>query len=356
MTPAGSDRVSIYDIARVAGVNPSTVSRALNNRDRIGKKTRERVLQIARDLGYQPSAIARSLTTRRTNTIGVVAPSLSDPFMGMVVEGIERRAEERDYRVLFSTSQRNEERELAIARNFQRYSVDAVIIVTTHQRTTYQLFEKTLKVPVVLVGQEDTDSNIAVVTVDDNSAISTAVRYLMDLGHRSFAWVGVQDRIFSNTKRRDALISAAGSPSSGTEVHDIPCTGESDLERGKFALPGVIDSGATAAVCYNDMIAFGLMGAAQEQGLSVPGDLSVIGYDDLDISAFLPKPLTTIRQPRELLGREAVDIVLDQINGGERRRAVLQAEPIIRKTTGPPIAGGNGGFDPDATRRNNEHL
>jgi len=327
---------SIYDIAKAAGVNPSTVSRALNNTDRIGAETREKIFRIANELGYQPSAIARSLTTRRTQTIGVVAPFLSDPFLGKVIDGIEERADDYDYRVLFSTSRRDQDRELTIARNFQRYNVDAVIIVTTHLRTTYQLFAKTLKVPVVLVGQDDPDCDIAVVTVDDVAAITSATRYLLDLGHREFAWIGVADRTFSNAKRRDTLLTVVEAALPGCDVFTVCGSIGTDLEQGRAALPLVRARGATAVLCYNDMVAFGLVSAAAQAGVSVPEEISVIGYDDLDISAFLPPPLTTIRQPLDELGRSAVDIVLDLLRGARRRRTVLHGELIIRQTTGVP--------------------
>lgn len=329
-------QISIYDIARAAGVNPSTVSRALNNRDRIGTATRTKILRIAEDLGYQPSAIARSLTTRRTNTIGVVAPSLGDPYMAKVVDGIEQQAGDRDYRVLFSTSRRDSDRELTIANNFQRHRVDAVIIVATHFRTTYRLFETTLNVPVVLVGQEDPSSDIALVAVDDRAAIRDSVSHLITLGHRRLAFVGVDDRPFSNTVRARAFREAIGEFAPKATVTEIARSEETDLERGTASYLEIRDAGITAVQCYNDMVAVGLIGAALRSGLDVPGDLSVVGYDDLDISAYLPIPLTTVRQPREELGRKAVELVLAILEGGPRSRSFMTGHLVVRETTAPP--------------------
>jgi LacI family transcriptional regulator len=328
-------RVSIYDIAKAAGVNPSTVSRALNNRDRIGAQTRERILRIAREIGYQPSVIARSLATSRTNTIGVVAPSLSDPFMGEVVDGIENRAGERDYRVLFSSSRRDRERELTIATNFQRHSVDAVIIVATHLRSTYDLFAKTLSVPIVLVGQEDPESEIAVVAVNDQSAIQSAASHFIELGHRRFAYIGVSDRTYSNANRQHAFERSIRELSPEGTVAMYTPDGSSDLERGSRALELVLGSHATAVQCYNDMVAFGLIGAAMRQGIPIPTEFSVIGYDDLDAAGAFPLPLTTIRQPRGAMGYEAVEIALEILAGKPPRRAVLSCELKVRGTTAP---------------------
>lgn len=339
--PAGGDvsrggNVSIYDIARSAGVNPSTVSRALNNRDRIGAATRKRILRIAGELGYQPSVIARSLATSRTQTIGVVAPSLTDPFVGMIVDSIEEHAGQHDYRVIFSTSRRDPDRELTIATNFQRHRVDAVIIVSTHQRSTYELFERTLSVPVVVVGQEDSSRDIAAVAVDDSQMLDAAANHLVELGHNRVAFVGVEDRPFSSGRRQEAFEKGMTRRNPGALVFSILPAGQSDLIRGTNAFPEVIRTGVTAVQCYNDMVAVGLIGAAIREGMAIPGELSVIGCDDLDIAASLPQPLTTIRQPREEMGRQAVELVVQRLAGKGHRTAVLEGELKIRMTTAAP--------------------
>jgi DNA-binding LacI/PurR family transcriptional regulator len=333
---AGAVSTSIYDIAKAAGVNPSTVSRALNNRDRIGAATRKRILRIAEELGYQPSVIARSLATSRTSTIGVVAPSLTDPFVGMIVDSIEEHAGAYDYRVIFSTSRRDPERELTIATNFQRHRVDAVIIVSTHQRSTYELFEQTLRVPLVLVGQEDPTSDIAVVAVDDAAMIDAAADHLVALGHSRLAFVGVDDRPFSSGRRQEAFAAGVMQRRSDAVVTAVLPGGASDLERGAAALPDIVGSGVTAVQCYNDMVAFGLIGAAIRQGIAIPESLSVIGCDDLEIAVSLPQPLTTIRQPRGEMGRQAVELAMERLDGKGPRTTVLPGELVIRNTTAPP--------------------
>lgn len=330
------ERVSIYDIAQAAGVNPSTVSRALNNRDRVGASTRQRIIDIAEELGYQPSAIARSLATSRTNTIGVVAPSLSDPYMAHVVEGIEQSAGANDYRVIFANSRRDPDRELNIATNFHRHSVDAVVIVATHARTTYQMFQQMLTVPVVLVGQDDDESEFPVVTVDDESAVATAVRHLVGLGHRRFAYVGVADRAYSNAARHTAFHRTIAELVPGSPVTDLVPDGPSDLERGRNVLDDLLACGATAVQCYNDLHALGLLSAASERGVQIPGRLSIVGFDDIDLAGYFPRPLTTIRQDGEELGREAFEMALEIVGGAPPRKAFLDATFIIRGTTGPP--------------------
>jgi DNA-binding LacI/PurR family transcriptional regulator len=336
VNPAGTGQVSIYDIARAAGVNPSTVSRALNNRDRIGEATRNRILAIATELGYQPSAIARSLVTSRTYTIGVVAPYLSDPAIGVMIDGIEITAEKHGYRVFVSTARNDPERELLIATNFQRYRVDAVIIVTTHLRSTYQVFKTTLSVPVVLMGQQDPDPDIAVVTMDDGLAISRMIAYLIRQGHRKFAYVGVSDRRFSNAERRDACIDSVRAVYPQEPVHVETRTERTDLLRGAASLSAIRTCGATVAQCYNDMVAIGLIGAAEKAGIRVPQDLSVVGFDDLEIAAAISPALTTIRQPHREIGKRAVEAVLELLAGSRVETVLLQGELVLRESARSP--------------------
>ncbi len=329
-------RASIYDIARAAGVNPSTVSRALNNRDRIGNETRLRIQRIAEELGYQPSDIARSLATNRTVTIGVVVPSFSDPTVGPVLAGIERQANDAGYRVLISTSKRDRDRELEIVQDFQRRRVDGVIIVTSHVRSTYEVFQKTLDVPLVVNGHEESWPDIAVVATDDRLSLRTAVQHLVDLGHSHLSYLGVEDRPNSNTTRLTAIqkaVLAYGTPVALTVVNP---EGSSDLERGLAGYEILRSSGSTAVICYNDMTAIGVMSAAQRAGDEIPRDISVVGFDDIDIVAHLSHPLTTTRQPFYRMGRESVDCVLDLIAGGPKRHIVVPSRFVIRETTGPP--------------------
>lgn len=329
-------QVSIYDIARAAGVNPSTVSRALNNRDRIGEATRSRILTIAAELGYQPSAIARSLVTRRTNTIGVVAPYLSDPAIGREIDGIETTAEKHGYRVFVSTARNDPERELLIATNFQRYRVDAVIIITTHLRSTYRVFKTTLSVPVVIMGQQDPDPDFTVVTMDDAAAISDLTAHLIGLGHRRFAYVGVNDRRFSNKERRDACRDAVQTFYPRETVHVETRTETTDLLRGAAALPAIRGCGATVVQCYNDMVALGLIGAAVRAGVRVPQDLSVVGFDDLEIAASVSPALTTIRQPHGEIGKRSVETVMDLLAGRSVGTVLLGGDLMLRESAAPP--------------------
>jgi len=325
--------VSIYDIAVVAGVSPSTVSRALNNRDRIGKVTQERIRAIAGQMGYQPSSVARSLVTNRTMTIGVVAPFLGEMFIGPIIDGIEANAEKNGYQVVFSTSRYDPDRELMIATHLQQARVDAVIIVTTHQQQTYEIFTRILSVPIVVIGQQGV-SDIPLVAMDDATAIRQGVEHLHSLGHRHFAFVGVDDRPASNNVRCNAFTNA---------FSEIVCDGSiwidirrdpRDLQRGAASFPGLIEHGVTAVQCYNDLVAMGLLHASIRAGYRVPEDLSIIGFDDLEIVSSLVVPLTTIHQPRQELGRHAVDMVLRMLDDRVVESLVLPGVLTIRESTG----------------------
>lgn len=317
-------------------MSPSTVSRALNNRDRIGSETRRRIIEVADSMGYQPSAVAQSLTSRKTKTFGVVAPRFNDPFNANILDGIELAASEQDYRVLFSTSQRNRERELLIARSYARQRVDAVIIVASHLRATYELFLEALRVPLVIVGQQNETSGATVVTVDDFAAIASAAYHLLELGHRRFAYISVGDRLYSDQNRREGFAKALTDSPYETSFTVVKTTGANELEQGPQALEQVLEAGATAAMCYNDLIAIGLLSACARKSLRVPEELSIVGFDDIAVAAHLPIPLTTIHQPGEETGRAAVTTALDLISGAGLRRTLLSAELIVRETTAKP--------------------
>lgn len=324
---------SIYDIARAAGVNPSTVSRALNNRDRIGAETRRRILRIARELGYQPNVLARSLSTNRTNTVGVVAPVLTDSFMSEVVEGIELAASENAFTVLFSSSRRDPQREIDVAVGFQRHRVDAVIIVSSHLRSAYERFIANVSVPVVVVGQVEQGLTVSNVVVDDERALRELAQRLVSEGHRRFAYVGVDDRPYSSAFRGEALARHIAGACPAAEFSFLRMAGSDDIDRGSRALAEI--DAATALLCYNDLVAIGALWAAQSAGRRVPEDISVVGYDDIEFARRLPRPLTTIHQPRREMGMAAIGIVRDLYDGHGARRMTLGAELVPGSTVGP---------------------
>jgi DNA-binding LacI/PurR family transcriptional regulator len=327
--------VSIYDIARAAGVSPSTVSRALEDHPRIGAETRKRIQKLAREMDYVPSTVARSLTAKKTWTIGMVLPTISDPFMGRVVEGVEQAAIEAGFNVFISTSQNDRQREIEVVAMLQKRRVDGIIVIASHLFDGWPRAVHHSRVPVVMIDEQNPGENMHFVAVDDRSGARIAVEHLLALGHRRIGYVGVSNRPQSNQYRlkgyQDALQAAgeAVDPALIITVDDVMEHGQI----GEASLEPLLAAGATAVFCYNDTTAIGLLAACARSGLTIPEQLSIIGFDDIDMAAYTLPPLTTMRQPRFELGQWAMQMMLALLDGQEPANRIIPAELIVRQTT-----------------------
>jgi DNA-binding LacI/PurR family transcriptional regulator len=333
--------VSIYDIAKIAGVSPSTVSRALEDHPRIGATTKKRIQELAREMNYVPSTVAKSLATNKTWTIGMVLASISDPFMGRVVEGVEQAAIEAGFNVFISTSQNDRQREIAVIEMLQKRRVDGIIVIASHLFDRSPRFFERSKVPIVVINEQNPGENMHFVTVDDVQGAQLAVEHLIALGHRRIGYVGIPNRPMSNQHRfkgyQNALTAAGIDPDptlifTSHTIADHIKTGEASLEP-------LLAARATAVFCYNDSAAIGLLAACHHRGLSIPEDLSIISFDDIDIAAYTQPPLTTIRQPRFELGQQAMHVMLELLGGHEAKNQIIAGELIARQTTSRLLSG-----------------
>lgn len=343
---ANSRPVSIQDIATAAGVSHSTVSRALHNSDLISPEVRQRIQQLAQEMGYTPNAVAQSLKGQRTNTVGLVITSISDPFLGRVVRGIEDVAQAAGVSVFLSISYNDPDREMDIIETFQRRRVDGVISSTSQIRGLYYERLAHLNMPTVMINQqaasESESSQLHAVDADDYGGGRQAVEHLLGLGHTRIGYLGVGSRMASNERRMssycDALI-AAGLEINPAWIKSPPSPYRShadDVATGQALLPELFAAGVTAIFCYNDMIAVGALLACRELGIAVPDQLSVVGYDDVETARYVTPPLTTIHQPKLRLGEIAMQMLLDLLQGRSVQNQVLPTELVVRASTAPP--------------------
>jgi DNA-binding LacI/PurR family transcriptional regulator len=327
--------VSIYDIAKRAKLAPSTISRALQDHPRIGTETKTRVRALAKEMGYIPSTVAKSLSANQTWTIGMVVATISDPFMGRVVEGVEQVAVGAGFNVFLSTSQNSRQREIAVIDVLQQRRVDGIIVVASHLFNRYRRYFDRIEVPIVMIDEQEPGGVIHSVAVDDLWGARLAVEHLLGLGHRRIGYVGVTNRPKSNKHRlkgyEDTLKAAGITPDPMLVFTSINI--EDHAKRGEASLEPLWAAGATAIFCYNDMTAIGILSACYKRGLSVPNDLSVIGFDDIDMAAYTTPPLTTIHQPRLELGRRAMQMILDLLAGQTPENQLIAAELVVRQTT-----------------------
>ena len=334
-------RVSIKDIAKAAGISHSTVSRALSNNPLIPEGTRFRIQRLAQKMGYTPNAIARGLVTRRTQTIGVIVTSIDDPFVAEVVRGIEEIAADNGYRVFLGTSHNDPAREVSLVRALREWRVDGVIVASSRVGALYQPLLKEIGAPIVLINNQNRKSpprsgadagEIRSVVFDDVQGGELATHFLISQGHRVIAYLGGPSDYAENRKRLSGYrraLAAANIPYDSALV----CSGSGRVDSGGLVKSLVaLPAAPTAIFCYNDMAAIGSLSALKQAGLRVPGDLSIVGFDDIPFASYVDPPLTTIHQPKDEMGRLAMRMLLDLLDHKQVANVVVPGKLIVRES------------------------
>jgi len=330
-------RVSIKDVARVAGVSHSTVSRALAHSPLIPEKTRRRIERIAQRLGYTPNAIARGLVTQHTRAIGVIVTSISDPFVAEIVRGIEYVAGDRGYRVVLGTSHNDPEREVNAVKALREWRVDAVIVASSRVGALYQPLLKDIGAPIVLINNQSQQNSrlIHSVIVDDVRGGELATQYLLSLGHRVIGHIRGPAG-YRATRNRLAGYRRALRQAGVTYDRTLVVDGDGRADGGEQILQLLEHSPVpTAVFCYNDMTAIGALRALKRRGVRVPQDLSLMGFDNILFAAYVDPPLTTIAQPMFEMGQSAMQMALTLVQNPRAavQDLLIQGELIVREST-----------------------
>jgi LacI family transcriptional regulator len=294
---------TIYDIAKLAGVNPSTVSRALTTPGRINAATEAKVREAAKQLNYRVNPFARALPTGKTKMIALMVADITNPVFFKLVRGAELKAAEAGYTLVIAESQESSRVE---SDNLERIlpSVDGVILGTT-RLSDEEIYAVNKQKPVVLVNRKV--DGVSDVVPDNTPGIAEAVKHLAELGHKHIAFVAGPTASWINTDRWNLLMKNA--VDLGMTISEIGAN-EPTVEGGKNSLDRVRAAGVTAVVTYNDVMAIGLLRAATAAGIRVPEDLSIVGFDNIFGSDFTNPPLSTIQMPLEQVGNEAIDVLL----------------------------------------------
>ncbi len=323
--------VSIKDIAKEAGVSPSTVSRALNDHPRISPETKAQIQGLAKTMGYVPSVIAQSLVAQKTAIIGVAIPDVRDPYYAGIITGIEEEAERHNYQLLISSFYRDPERELAIVHNFHRRRVDGIIITGSYMEKVYLDSDGIYFLPIVIVHSQNYPYSVR---VDRHSGTKKVIEHLLALGHRRIAHVSQLKDGLGRLYSYKILLEKYGIPVDEALIVE----GDGDITSGIKAVPLLLDipNPPTAIFCFNDLTAIGVINALRRRGLEVPRDISVVGFDDLEMAAYYHPALTTVRQPTYKMGKRAFQILLQLFNGAKDfSPEIFEAEFVIRESTGP---------------------
>ena len=337
--------VTLRDVARLAKVHPSTASRALNpvGATTVNAATAARVADAARKLGYQPNSMARGLRLRRTFTIGMLVPDITNPLFPPIARGIEDRLAQSGYTLVLANTSDDAAKERAIVELIGKRRVDGLLLATAER--SYPLLDelRAFGVPVVLVNRVTDDPPVSSVVGDDHAGIGHAVRHLVALGHRRIGFLGGTRAFSTGLMRYQAFLSWMQSEGVTPEPDLIEIASAFRREPGYEACVALLDRrpDLTAIVAGNDLLALGCYAALGDRGLSVPGDVSVVGYNDIPFAEFFAPPLTTIRIPHREIGIKAADLVLAAIAERDDTPVSLRLSPtlVARASTGPPRTG-----------------
>lgn len=334
--------VTIKTIARHAGVDHSTVSRALSGSSRVHPATAARIRAIAQDLGYTPSRIGRGLKTNRTYTLGLVVTYLTNPFLTEIVQGVEDRTQPANYSLFVSSTNADPEREAAVVRMFLEQRVDGILVCASRLGAHYRKLLTEQPVPIVLINNEAEGKYAYTVANDDRGGAVAAVEYLIGLGHRRIGYLGAADAGTANTDRlagyRAALDAAGITVGPRYVQHATQGIASASAAAVQYWLHQPPTERPTAIFCFDDLLAIGALRAFKDAGLRVPDDISVVGFDDIEMAAYVDPPLTTFAQPKHKLGYRAGDMMLQLLEGTTVPTApiILPGHLVVRQSAAAP--------------------
>jgi LacI family transcriptional regulator len=331
--------VRLSDVAKRAQCSAATVSRVLNAPESVNREARLRVEAAVRDLGYTRNGAARALRSRRSLTVGIVLPTLKLPIYADFIDGVQEVLARRNYSLIVTASDYEPERELRQARLLVERGIDGLVLIGhSHMPELFDLLSAQ-NVPFVTTYTFASGLNHPVIGFDNAAGMAKVVDYLFGLGHRDFAILAgsrrFNDRVEERVRGALAALSDRGLHLPPDRVVETELT----IAGGRSGLRRLIDSGnrPTALMCTSDVTAYGVLIESRTQGIAVPRDLSVVGYDDLQSSLHVDPALTTLAIPADDMGRRAADHLLARFTGqASPDQVVLETRIVVRDTTAAP--------------------
>jgi LacI family repressor for deo operon, udp, cdd, tsx, nupC, and nupG len=328
---------TIIDVAAIAGVSTATVSRVLSQPDRVAEPTRVRVLEVIRSSGYAPNVAARTLRTLRAAKILLTVPDISNPFFASVIRGAAEAAREAGYAIVVGDTRHDPQVEDQYAEMLSRREVDGLIFLGHRLPESLRalLSRQGVSAPIVNGCEYSPDIGVPSVHIDNAAAADDAIEHLIGLGHRE---IGVVTGPPLSPITRDRLCGAINAATrhglqDRLQVRTADYSARSAFEQTRDLLAHQV----TAIFCFSDEMALGALSAVGQAGLSCPGQVSVIGFDDLPLAPFFQPALTTIAQPKGLIGRRTVELLVDILRGTEKPgwQVTLPHQLLVRESTGP---------------------
>lgn len=325
---------TIKEIAKRASVSAATVSHVINNTRYVSDEVRARVDAAVATLGYVPNAVARSLRMRGTQTLGMMIPNICNNFFAELVRAVEDECYRQGYSLILCNSEDDPAKQIAYLRILMSKRVDGLVVISTGRDDDLCGLLATTWLPLVIVDREIEGVTADLVEVDHEHGGYLAARHLLDLGHRNIAAIaGPSDLVVS--KQRifgfERALREAGIPHRGDYLVHANFTTQGGYEAVRRLL--ALAKRPTAVFACNDLLALGAIHAMREARLKVPEDLSVVGFDDIALAAFVSPRLTTIRQPKQRIGELAAQLLIGRIKG--------QRDEVCRKVLEPELSPGD---------------
>lgn len=340
-TPAGAGRKgrapTLEDVAQRAGVSRALVSLVMRRSPKVSDARRARVLEAAAELGYRPNALARGLASRQTMTLGVLIHELRNPFYAEIMDGLTVRATDRGYRILIGTSGGASHGEAAVLEMFLEHQVDGIVLLGSRLPAA-AITRVAASTAIVLVARGIRSPLVDSITNDEITGARLVISHLAGLGHR---WITHVDggRGAGAGARRAGYLRAMRER--GLDAFAATIHGDYTDSAGRDAASTLLESPElpTAVFTANDFVAAGLITELGRSGIAVPGDISVVGYDNTYLAGLHHISLTTVNQPRPTLGQQAVDLVIERIEGRTSPvHAQIAPTLVVRSSTAPPRA------------------
>jgi LacI family transcriptional regulator len=340
----GTGRIKIQDVARLAQVSLSTVSGVLNEKDNVRPETRQRVLDVIAQLGYTPNLFASNLARRHTKLIGIIVSDLLNPFFAEIARALDAQAKQRGFETFLASTNFMPEQQCAAVRQMLSLRVAGIAMMTSENDPEAFFLLKTSGTPAVYLDNNHSAPHIGTIRVDKRHGMFVAVKHLLELGHRRILLIKNSQQassappMFSHMERQIGFEEALHQyDAKDMDVHIIDEPGE-PASAGLRAIERALKHYRfTAVVAINDLVALGAFRALQAAGLSIPQDVSVVGFDDTYLCRFLHPPLTSVATPREDLASSVLELLYAYIDNAEQpHEPLLSASIVVRESTAEP--------------------
>ncbi|MDV9615244.1 LacI family DNA-binding transcriptional regulator [Clostridioides difficile] len=331
--------ITIKEIGELAGVSKTTVSKVINNKDEnISQATREKILKIMKEKNYVPNKLAQSLVTKKTNTIGLLIPDIRNPFFTDVSRGVEDKANEEGYNIILCNTDEDAKKEYEGIRTLSERMIDGIIFAASSNTNWKEANYKDIKIPTVLIDKKismNKETLKGIVKINNFEGAYIATKHLLDIGNKKTIYLSgpLQNEIAVDRLEgyKKALIECNLSYNPAYVFE-----GKYKIEWGQEFIKNLEKIDFDAIFCANDLIAIGVIRGLKERGLSIPNDISVVGFDDIQTSSLISPSLTTVKQPSYDIGYKASEILINCLRGDKKEsfdELIFKPELVIRDST-----------------------